>query len=236
MRIFATITATGFIASVALMAHADQVLYPAFDGTYTAPNDGIISNYQALSMVPEDHRWIDPDNGAGSGLPKYYGGKLTWTASPNPWGSRAIVGINIGQTLVAYIRGGEGTDGWSFRGDNSSAAITGYPRSTNFTFIIKIEDRGWNTAVAKLFLDAQTQQLIEPTNGVLEVNVIGRTTQYLDMFFLLAGHEGWDTGVSELKLENSYSNYTNWPGIPEPALSILASAAILAICRFRRCA
>lgn len=234
------------LAAVAVAVAATGVAlaaatYPAFDGTYNSTATGFVTNYAAISVVPEDHRFLDPDSGTPVAGARYYYGKIKWTATPDLWAHSVGIGVCTGApveeaTSVFGLRfvSGNGIDYWRFWCPGTWANLTWLPRSTNFHYIIKIEDRAWNTSYTTLFIDKQNQ-LVEPaTNGV---DVIGQITwgftapNPIESFFVLnKRHYGSDG--TELVISDTASSLT-WPGVPEPALCMV-SVGLVALARCRR--
>lgn len=217
--------------------------YPAFDGTYDSTATGFVTNYAAISVVPEDHRFIDPDNHPPTGGKRYYYGKVEWKATPDVWAHSVALGVCTGgpmETVGSYgIRltaGDYWKDCWRFRAEPFGyyTDLDFLVRNTNFHYIIKVEDDSWNVAYATLYINKHNQLTEPPTNGVDVVRLMAAgysAAQPVNTLFVL-NRRHYGSGGTELIVSDTASSLT-WPGVPEPALCVL-SVGLVALARRRR--
>jgi len=226
-RIAAVICA---MASLMVVAEPTKTFYPSLAGVYTV-TDGAQTTNAAISTSPTDDTWTDNGSGAGDTPSKFYGGKIAWVPTANTWGSKVEVQILYGAAKQLWLVSGGGASDWTFTSGLYNYILPGYGRETNFNFIIKVEDLGWNNAKAKLFLNAQNQ-LNEPTNGYGEVTYVDFGDHpVLNTLGIFQSDESWESGSPVLTVTELYSGFTNWPGVPEPSLVFGAVLGLLALRR-----
>lgn len=186
-----------------------------------------------ISTSP-DHTWIDPnvDNPALMRPSVYFGGSISFSpADGGSWASSVSYALQIGGTNVVTLTSGLSVDGWRFSGDSTTRDIEGYPRANSFDFVIKIEDAGWNSARAKIFLGENANSATEGTEDYI-VNVTNRTSAPIDNILFTSMTESWasaDTSsIATLNYAFSSTEWTPVSAVPEPShyAAILAVAAL----------
>lgn len=237
MRTLAAAAAAVAATGMALAA----ATYPEFNGTYNSLSTGLETNYAAISVVPEDHRFLDPDSGTPVAGAKYYYGKVEWKATADVWAHWAGIGVCTGPpvtdpTSVFGLRfhTGNGWNYWRFLAPGAGHDFTWLPRSTNFHYIIKIEDRAWNSSYTTVFINKHNQLTEPTTNGtdVVGLNTWGFTAPNPCASFFVFNGRRYGSDGTELIVSDTASSLT-WPGVPEPALCVLG-VGMIALARRRR--